>query len=461
MVDPGDRPGQDWFSEYESVDSGLASQHRECTVHRFLPEPRNKSSALEEVVVVSGNRVDVFGGVDTHRDTHVAAVVDTAGRLLGSESFAAEGAGYQRLVAWLGSQGHLVRVGVEGTGSYGAGLARYLTEADIEVVEVNRPNRQLRRQKGGKTDSVDAEAAARSAASGQATAVPKSGDGPVECLRMLRTARRSAVKARTQAANQIHSLVVTGPEQVKQQLKGMNLKAQVRVCARFRPGTDHTTTAYAKRALRHLARRYQTLDTKIGELDTEIRGLCAKANPALLAAEGVGPDTAAALLVAVGDNPGRMKSERSFAALCGTSPVQASSGQTMRHRLNRGGDRQANCALWRIATTRIRHDARTKDYVTRRQTEGKNRKEIIRCLKRHITREIYRLITNPPPTPNCAKLRTLRQQGGITITQAAHALRTHPARISEIERGRDHNHQLATRYQNWLRTHQPAPPSSI
>ena len=294
---------------------------------------------------MSGNRVDVFGGVDTHRDTHVAAVVDTAGRLLGSESFAAEGAGYQRLVAWLGSQGHLVRVGVEGTGSYGAGLARYLTEADIEVVEVNRPNRQLRRQKGGKTDSVDAEAAARSAASGQATAVPKSGDGPVECLRMLRTARRSAVKARTQAANQIHSLVVTGPEQVKQQLKGMNLKAQVRVCARFRPGTDHTTTAYAKRALRHLARRYQTLDTEIGELDTEIRGLCAKANPALLAAEGVGPDTAAALLVAVGDNPGRMKSERSFAALCGTSPVQASSGQTMRHRLNRGGDRQANCAL--------------------------------------------------------------------------------------------------------------------
>ena len=255
--------------------------------------------------------------------------------------------------------------------------------------------------------------------------------------------------------------MVTGPEQVKQQLKGMNLKAQVRVCARFRPGTDHTTTAYAKRALRHLARRYQTLDTKIGELDTEIRGLCAKANPALLAAEGVGPDTAAALLVAVGDNPGRMKSERSFAALCGTSPVQASSGQTMRHRLNRGGDRQANCALWRIATTRIRHDARTKDYVTRRQTEGKNRKEIIRCLKRHITREIYRLITNPPPTPNCAKLRTLRQQGGITITQAAHALRTHPARISEIERGRDHNHQLATRYHNWLRTHQPAPPSSI
>ena len=171
----------------------------------------------------------------------------------------------------------------------------------------------------------------------------------------------------------------------------------------------------------------------------------------------MGPDTAAALLVAAGDNPERMKSERSFAALCGASPVQASSGQTIRHRLNRGGNRQANNALWRIATTRIRTDAATKDYVTRRQGEGKNRKEIIRCLKRHIAREVYRLLTNPSPTPNCATLRTRRQQGGITVTQAAQAIRTHPSRISALEHGRDHNHHLATRYQNWLRTHQPAP----
>ena len=407
---------------------------------------------------MSGSRVDVFGGVDTHRDFHVAAVVDGVGRVVGSESFAAEATGYEQLVAWLRSKGRLVRVGVEGTGSYGAGLARYLTEAGVEVVEVNRPNRQLRRQRGGKTDSVDAEAAARAAASGQATSVPKSGDGPVECLRMLLVARRSATKARTQAANQIHSLVVTAPEPLKHQLKGLNLEARVRVCSRWRPGQAQTTAAYAKRVLRHLARRYQTLDAEIDQLDIEIRDLCAKANPALLAATGVGPDTAAALLVAAGDNPGRMKSERSFAALCGSSPVQASSGQTIRHRLNRGGNRKANNALWRIATTRIRHDARTKEYVAKRKAEGKNRKEIIRCLKRHIAREIYRLITDPPPTPNCAKLRTLRQQGGITITQAAHQLGTHPARISEIERGRNHNHQLATQYQRWLRTHEPAPP---
>ena len=405
---------------------------------------------------MSEDGVVVFGGVDTHRDAHVAALVDGAGRLLGSESFTAEASGYRRMVAWFGSQGRLVRVGVEGTGSYGAGLARYLTDAGVEVVEVNRPNRQLRRQKGGKSDSVDAEGAARAAASGEATAVPKSGDGPVECLRMLLVARRSAVKARTQAANQIHSVAVTAPEPVKHQLRGLNLRARVRVCARWRPGEAQTTTAYAKRVLRHLARRYQTLNVEITQLDAEIRRLCAKANPALLATEGVGPDTASVLLVAAGDNPGRMKSERSFAAPCGTSPVQASSGQTRRHRLNRGGNRQANSALWRIATTRMRTDSATKEYVTRRQGEGKNRKEIIRCLKRHIAREIYRLLTNPPPTPNCARLRSRRLNAGITITQAAQALRTHTARISELERGLHHNHQLATRYRTWLRTREPA-----
>ena len=402
--------------------------------------------------------VDVFGGVDTHRDTHVGAVVDGAtGRLLGSESFPADEGGYRRLVAWMESAGRLVRVGVEGTGSYGAGLARFLGEANIEVVEVNRPNRQLRRQKGGKTDSVDAEAAARAVASGEATAVPKSGVGPVECLRMLVVVRRSATKAHTQAANQIHSVAVTAPEQVKRQLKGLNIGARVRICARWRPGTDHTTTTYAKRALRRLARRYRALDTEIAQLDVEIRRLCAQANPALLAAAGVGPDTAAALLVAASDNPGRMKSERSFAALCGSSPVQASSGQTIRHRLNRGGNRKANSALWRIATTRMQNDARTQAYVTKRETEGKNRKEIIRCLKRHIAREIYRLLTNPPPTPNGARLRTRRQQAGITITQAAQAIGTHTARISELELGRNHNHQLATRYQRWLRTREATP----
>ena len=387
----------------------------------------------------------------------ISLIANTVGRVVGSESFAAEGSGYRRMVDWFGARGHLVRVGVEGTGSYGAGLARYLAAAGIEVVEVSRPNRQLRRQRGDKSDPVDAETAARAAASGQARAIPKSGVGPVECLRMLLVARRSAAKARTQAANQIHSVTVTAPEQVKHQLRGLGLRARVRVCSRWRPGQAQTTVACAKKTLRHLARRYEALDAEITQLDEDIRRLCAKANPALLAAPGVGPDTASVLLVAAGDNPDRMKSERSFAALCGASPVQASSGQIVRHRLNQGGNRQANSALWRIATTRMRTDAATQDYVKRRRAEGKKKREIIRCLKRHIAREIYRIITNPPPTPNCARLRSRRQQASITVTQAAQALGTHTARISELELGRNHNHHLATRYQRWLHTHEPAP----
>ena len=256
----------------------------------------------------------------------------------------ADTGGYAQLVAAMASWGRILGVGVEGTGSYGAGLARHLGEARIGVVEVNRPNRQLRRRRG-KDDHTDAEAAARAAFGGEATAVPKSGDGPVEWIRMLTVTRRSAVKARTQAANQIHSLMVCAPEPLKAQLRDLNLKAQVRVCARLRPSGE-SSVSYAKQALRRLARRYQTLDAEIRELDVEIKRLCATANPALLAAHGVGPDSAAALLIAAGDNPARMKSERSFAALCGASPVQASSGRTVRHRLNRGGNRQANSALW-------------------------------------------------------------------------------------------------------------------
>ena len=399
------------------------------------------------------DRIDVYGGVDTHRDVHVAAVVDTAGRVLGSAPFGADMLGYERLEDWMSSHGRVIRIGVEGTGSYGAGLARHLTATGVEVVEVNRPNRQLRRRLG-KTDAADAEAAARAALNGEATALPKSADGLVESIRMLRVTRRSAVKARTQAANQLHALVVTAPHQVKHQLNSLSLPNRVAVCARYRPGSDHTTTAYAKKALRYLAHRYQTLTAEIRELEITINRLCSLANPALLAAPGVGPDTAAALLIAAGDNPHRLKSEESFAALCGVSPVQASSGQTIRHRLNRGGDRQANNALWRIATTRMRHDPRTIAYTQRRQANGKNRPEIIRCLKRHIAREIYRLLTSPHSTPNGARLRTLRQRRQITLTQAAIHLNSRPDRISQLERAQYHDHQLATAYQHWL-TRQP------
>ena len=400
-----------------------------------------------------GQQVDVCGGVDTHRDVHMAAVVDSTGRVLGTAPFRADAAGYQQLGDWLGSHGRVVRVGIEGAGSYGAGLARYLTEAGVEVTEVNRPNRQLRRRLG-KTDATDAQGAARAVLNGQATAVPKSGNGRVEAIRMLSVARRSATKARTQAINQLHALVVTAPDQVKHQLERLPAKARVKACAGFRPRTATITVTYAKKALRSLARRYQALTAEITELDTDINHLCAQVNPALLAASGVGADTAAVLLVTAGDNPERMRSEASFAALCGASPVQASSGRTIRHRLNRGGARQANNALWRIAITRMRYDQTTIAYAQKRQTEGKNRREIIRCLKRHIAREIYHLLTNPPETPNRAHLRCLRKNALTTLTHAATALQTYPVPISQLERGIYHNHHLATQYHQWLTTQQ-------
>ena len=257
-------------------------------------------------------------------------LVDTAGRVLGSAPFTAD---YEKLGDWLQSHGSVVRVGVEGTGSYGAGLARHLTRACVKVVEVNRPNRQLRRFRG-KTDIVDAENAARAALSGQATAQPKSGDRPVEAIRMLGVVRRSAIKARTQTINQLHALVVTAPEQVKHQLGELTPKDRVKVCAAFRPRPDDTTIAYAKQALRILARRYQTLTTEITELDTHINRLCVRANPALLATPGIGADTAATLLIAAGDGlcvPPTFRHQRTFGC---SSLAQPTLGRQVQHVLD-------------------------------------------------------------------------------------------------------------------------------
>ncbi len=396
---------------------------------------------------MTSDRAEVFGGVDTHKDAHVAAAVDAAGRLLGTAEFVASAEGYRRCLDWLDSFGPVARVGVEGTGSYGAGLARRLAAAGIDVAEVNRPNRQMRRRRG-KTDTVDAEAAALAVLRGEASAQPKSGDGPVEAIRMLQSARRSAIKARTQAANQICGLAVTAPDPIKDRVGGLRTSQIIEVCVRLRPAAHSGPVAPAAAlALRTLARRHKALTAEIAELDCELRRLCQKANPALLGACGVGTDVAPSLLVAAGDNPTRMRSEASFAALCGTSPIEASSGQTTRHRLNRGGNRQANNALWRIAMTRLRIDQRTIDYAARRTAEGKTRREILRCLKRHIAREIHRLLTDPPPVPRGPDLRQQRTQKGLTITTIATALNTPPTRISELERDLRHNHNLAQRYQ--------------
>ena len=398
---------------------------------------------------------EVTGGVDTHGEVHVAAVIDATGRIVATSSFPAALAGYRRLLRWLRRHGYVARVGVEGTGSYGAGLARYLTGEGVTVLEVNRPDRQRRRRRG-KSDTVDAEAAARAALNGDADGTPKAGGGPVESVRVLRLARRSAIKARTQAANQIRDLIVTAPDQLRSRLRNLDTDKRVAVCSRFRTGDATDPGEATKLALRTLARRHLELSAEIDELDAQLARLCAAINPALLAAHGVGPEVAATLLVTAGDNPHRMSSEAAFAALCGANPVQASSGKVTRHRLNTGGDRQANNALWRIVLVRMSSDERTKTYVARRTLEGKSKKEIIRCLKRHVAREMFRVLTNPTSVPAGVDLRAERLHAGITLAVAADALGTWPIRLSEIERGLVHDAQLARRYQHWLRPEQAA-----
>lgn len=400
-------------------------------------------------------QIDVTGGVDTHADQHVCAVVDAVGRILGTASFPATTAGYRRLLGWLAGHGRLVRVGIEGTGSYGAGLARFLAGEQVEVVEVNRPNRQTRRLRG-KSDTVDAEAAARAALNGEASATPKTGDGPVEAIRVLRLARRSAIKARTQAANQIRDLIVNAPAELRARLRDLDTTHRVATCARFRPGPVTDPTEAIKTALRSLARRHLQLTAEIDTLDDHLRVLCIAANPALLGARGIGVEVAATLLVTAGDNPHRMRSEAAFAALCGASPVEASSGKTIRHRLNQGGDRQANNALWRIVMVRLTCCERTQAYAKARRAEGKTRREIIRCLKRYVAREIYQLLTAPPTVPVGADLRAARTTASISLATAATALDTQPTRISELERGLHHNAELAFRYHDWLTTRSAA-----
>lgn len=403
-------------------------------------------------------RNEVTAGVDTHAEVHVAAVIDEVGRVLGTQSFPTTLPGYRSLLRWLAEHGRLVRVGIEGTSSYGAGLARYLAGENVEVLEVNRPNRQQRRRRG-KSDPTDAEAAARAALNGEASATPKAGDGPVEGIRVLRLARRSAMKARTQAANQMRDLIVTAPNQLRSRLREQATAARVDACSRFRPGEVTDPAEATKTALRGLAQRHLDLTTEIEILDGHISGLCAAANPALLGARGVGPEVAASLLVTAGDNTQRMRSEAAFAALCGTSPVEASSGKVVRHRLNQGGDRQANNALWRIVMVRLTCDQRTKDYAASRRADGKSDREIIRCLKRYVAREMFGLLTNPPRVISGADLRSARTARGVTLATVAAVLGTWPTRISELERCLTHDADLALRYETWLSL-QPAPLTS-
>jgi transposase len=333
----------------------------------------------------------VILGVDTHEDFHVSVVIDTLGRVQATTTTPATRAGDKSLVRWARTHGEIQAAGIEGTGSYGATLARYADEVGIEVFEVNRPNRQHRRRHG-KSDATDAEAAARAVLSGEATAIPKARTGIVESIRVLRVARSSALKARTQATNQLRDLILTAPVALREELRPLTTRQRVDRCAHLRPATTSDPDAATRRALRSLARRHVALTVEINELTRDLDQLLAAAAPNLIAQHGVGTDVAAKLLVAAGDNPDRISNEAAFAALCGASPVPASSGKTTRHRLNRGGDRQANNALWTVAMVRLSHHPDTRAYADRRTKEGLSRRDITRCLKRYIARQLYPLL---------------------------------------------------------------------
>ena len=333
---------------------------------------------------------NVVGGVDTHADTHVAAVIDSNGGLLGVEAFPADAAGYEGLLGWLAGFGAVAQVGVEGTGSWGVGLSRFLTETGIEVVEVDRPNRQVRR-KVGKSDATDAVAAARAVLSGAAAVTPKSRNGPVEQMRVLLVARRSARAQRIQSLNQLRHLVFTAPEPIRVRFKDRYKTGLVTEAANMRPRMGSDPVVFTTNVvIRDLARRIEGLNAEMKQIDRSLVALLGDTAPSLLALYGLGPDTAATLLVAAGDNPDRLHNEGSWAHLCGVTPIPASSGKVTRWRLNRGGDRQANAALYRIVLTRMSSHQQTRTYVTRRRAEGMSTAEIMRCLKRYVARQVFK-----------------------------------------------------------------------
>src|SRR3954452_7546217 len=308
-----------------------------CRPHRSRREDGNITMTAPAI----DSQIKVFGGVDTHQDTHTVAALDAAGAILGSRQFPANAAGYAALLAWLTGLGAVVRVGIEGTSSYGAGLAAVLRAVGVTVVEVDRPDRSTRRRRG-KSDPIDAEAAARAVLAGRSTGTAKTHDGVVECIRVLRIARSSARDQRADCMRRLKSLLVTAPEALRAQLRGLSDARLVATCSALRPDRDASNpTTATKVALRTLARRHTELTGELAALDELIHPLVAQANPALLQVHGVGPEVAAQLLITAGDNPHRLHSEAAFAMLTGVAPLPASSGKTNRHRLNRGGDRQA------------------------------------------------------------------------------------------------------------------------
>ncbi len=334
---------------------------------------------------------EVILGVDTHLYKHVGVVIDSVGKFVGHLSIETNSDGYLRLLNWARSFGDLKRAGIEGTGTYGSGIARFLSQQGVQVFEINRPDRSMRRFRG-KSDPTDAESAARTVLSGNVCAIPKLQSGAAEAMRIVSLARRSAVKTRTQTINQLRSLLISAPDKIRSKLWRTKPAECVKCGANLRTLGRSNWSITLATTLRLLAKRWLALTDELKELDKTLEYLTAHGAKRMRQQFGVGPQTAATLLATAGDNPERLRSEAALAALCGVSPIEASSGKTVRHRLNRGGNRAANNALWTIAMVRMRSDPRTRAYVARRTAEGKSLKEIHRCLKRYIVRELYPLI---------------------------------------------------------------------
>jgi transposase len=343
-------------------------------------------------------RSDVIIGVDTHKDEHVAVAVDGLGGLLGEARFVpANPDGYAELLAWATSLGDVHAFGVEGCGSYGSGLAKFLRRHDHKVYEVARPPRKGERRASGKSDTIDAEHAARVVLSGEGTATPKLADGQIEAIRLVKIARDTAVKAHTATIITLKAVLVTASDELRGELEPLTDHRLITACAGSDTDGDISDPEVAMRhTLASLALRcldlHEEIKTHTRHLDTLTKAVA----PGMLERFGVGFDTAAEMLITAGDNTDRVHSEAAFAKLCGACPVPTGSGKTSgRHRLNRGGNRQANAALYRVVIVRMRWHPPTIAYVERRTAEGLTKKDIIRCLKRFVARELYHLLPEP------------------------------------------------------------------
>lgn len=399
----------------------------------------------EAVTIMTATQTNVYAGIDTHQNTNHVGIINEVGKKLADREFPTTSTGYEDLLAFILTFGAIIAIGIEGTASYGAGITAYLRSKNVLVKEVIRPNRQTRR--AGKSDPIDAYAAAKTVAADlDELPIPKLLGGAVDGIRMLLKARTTAVKARTAAITQIIHFLTTAPTPVRERFAGMKDADLHATLAKTRPAADD----HLGISLRRLAKRIEFLTEEIDAAYGQLAALTKHVAPALAATKGIGPISAAKLLVTAGQNPERITSKAAFTALCGASPLQASSGKTTRHRLNRGGDRQANSALFDIVKTRMCHDPRTREYVAKRAAEQKSTKEIMRCLKRYVAAEVYTLIVDPPVVPATDDLRPLRQSKKMSLKVVAEHFGVGQVKVSRIERDEARDDEFAADYRQFL-----------